>query len=348
MRIRIAVPDAHVSPEVLNAALETTTRANEAILASGAAEPISEAIRNGAVRWKPEPFKDGEHFDMLDTVHRRGWGDCDDLAPALAAELRHKGADHGARAVVRRSGPKRWHAVTELSSGEQLDPSEWAGMYEYKKKHGDTFVNGPGSYGLHGTSIVGVCGDLVSAMLGVKPYGGGYSARCDLPMVDGDMAVVGVSMHPDPVEAIGRAVNTACIVGATSGAVTPEDIARAICVRACFEGHVPEEVHALVQHHMSGAEVGSLFGSIFHGLGKIASPVVSLAKKAAPFIPIPGVSLAAQAADSLLHHGGGAAHPGGQGGVPVAMQAPGLAAMTHAPPQVHTPQGSHGPIIVKF
>ena len=38
MRIRIAVPDALVTPRVLDAALEATTRANEALLARGAKE----------------------------------------------------------------------------------------------------------------------------------------------------------------------------------------------------------------------------------------------------------------------------------------------------------------------
>ena len=48
-----------------------------------------------------------KRFDHAATVHRRGWGDCDDLAPYHAASLRHTGEDPGATAVVYRSGPNR-------------------------------------------------------------------------------------------------------------------------------------------------------------------------------------------------------------------------------------------------
>ena len=128
MRIRIAVPEKHVNASILDAALEATTRANEAALKAGDAKPISPFIKAGRVRWKPEPFTDGEHFDLSRQVVERGWGDCDDLAPAYAAELRYTGRDPGARAVVRRSGPNLWHAVTLLSDGTVKDPSRSAGM----------------------------------------------------------------------------------------------------------------------------------------------------------------------------------------------------------------------------
>lgn len=345
MRIRIAVPDGHVTPGVLNAALEATTRANEQMLASGDAPPISEAIKRGAVKWKPEPFKDGEHFDLSKTVHERGWGDCDDLAPALAAELRHKGVDEGARAVVKKSGPKRWHAITELSDGRTVDPSEMAGMYEYKKRHGDSFVNGPGRYGVHG-AVIGLL-SRGHAMIGVKPYKGKWASRCDLPVEGAPCALVGVAMHDDALEAITGAVNAACVVGAASGMITPEDIARALCVRSCFAGAHPEAVAHALEQHISGDEVGSLFGSIFHGLKSVASPLAHLATKAGAFLPIPGASLAAQAAESMLnHHGGSGGHAAPV--LPHGLEAPGLAAMVREPAAVHAPQGPHGPIIVKF
>jgi plasmid stability protein len=346
MRIQFAVPDAHVSPSVLNAALEATTRANQEMLASGAVEPISEAIKHGEVKWKPEPFRDGEHFDLADTVQRRGWGDCDDLAPALAAELRHKGADDGARAIVRKSGPKRWHAITELSDGTILDPSEWAGMYDYKKKHGLSHVSGAGPMGVCGTSVIGLIAD--AAMLGVKPYGAHWAARCDLPVDGADSAICGVSVQDDPIRAIHNAVNSACIVGAASELVTPEDIARALAVRAAMQGANVDDVARALQAHISGEEVGSLFGSIFKGLKKIASPISKIALKAAHFLPIPGASLAAQAAESLLHSKGGGGHAAAAPGAIPAGFAPGLAAAGRAPATVQAPAGSHGPIIIKF
>jgi hypothetical protein len=50
-------------------------------------------LKSGVV-YKPEPPKSlqerGEEFASVDTVYQRGWGDCDDLAPIYAAELRVK------------------------------------------------------------------------------------------------------------------------------------------------------------------------------------------------------------------------------------------------------------------
>jgi hypothetical protein len=350
MRINMAVPDRHITPELLNAALEVTSMANERMLAAGEVEPVSELIKHKEVRWKPEPFKDGEHFDLLDTVQKRGWGDCDDLSPALTAELRHKGIDEGARSVVRRSGPKRWHVVTELSDGTIVDPSEAAGMYDYKKRHGDTFVNGGGPVGVQGGAILGMLTE--GSLLGVKPYGGGWAARCDLPVDGADMSIVGVSLCRDPHAAMQRAVDGACLVGAASGLVTPEDLARAIAVNAAMQGHSIEDVERALAPVLSGEEVGSLFGSIFKGIKSIASPVTNLALKAAKFVPIPGVSQAADLASSLLHHGGGG---GGHGSIPTGAPgaippgaAPGLAAAARQPVTIHMPGGTSGPLTLTF
>ena len=85
MRIRLGVPtDANRDEKeaILNAALESVTRADEAQLARGL-PTAREGIARG-VRWKPEPPGD-EHFDLGGTVLKRGWGDCDDLAPWHAA-----------------------------------------------------------------------------------------------------------------------------------------------------------------------------------------------------------------------------------------------------------------------
>lgn len=340
MRIRIAVPDAHISPEVLNAALEATTAANQAMLASGDAEPISEAIKHGAVKWKPEPFKDGEHFDLSSTVTNRGWGDCDDLAPALAAELRESGIDPEARAVVKKSGPKRWHAVTELSSGRILDPSAMAGMHEYQRKHGDAFVNGPGDYGISGSSVVRMLTDGDGyGVIGVKRLRGGWAARCDLPVEGEAVDIVGVAHHTDPVEAIHSAVNAASIVGVASDMVNAEDIAKAIAVREALTGGHPDDVAALVGGMLDDAEIGSFFGNVFKGLKKVASPLTKLAK----FVPIPGVSQAADLVDKGLH-----ALPGGGGGGrrPALPNVPGLAAQMHQGPEVQSPHPHV--VVVKF
>ena len=126
MRIRLTIPPDLVSPATLGVALEASTRVAQAELARGRAPSIAEGIRRG-VRWRPEPPGD-ESFDLPSDVMARGWGDCDDLAPWRAADLRLSGEDPRARAIAIPSGPRRWHAIVERSNGEREDPSRWAGM----------------------------------------------------------------------------------------------------------------------------------------------------------------------------------------------------------------------------
>jgi hypothetical protein len=286
MRIRFAVPDAHVTPEILNAALEATTLANQAMLASGEARPISELIKKGKVKWKPEPFTDGEHFDLSDEVQKRGWGDCDDLAPALAAELRETGRDEGARAIVRRSGPKLWHAVTELTSGEILDPSRAAGMGSKKQS-------------VSGTSVMGLVDD--GAVVGLKRWNGKWASRCDLPIDGEQTSVCGLALCGDALDAITGAVESAVVVGGVAG-VHPDDIIRALAVQHACAGEDYGDTLRALNGYIDGDELGSIFSKIAHGL-KSALPM------AANFIPIPGAGLAAQMATKLIP-GGSKGHPG--------------------------------------
>ena len=127
MRINVAVPESRISAPILNAALEGVTRLDERLLKERAAPLFRDVVGKGRVRWKPEP-PGQEHFDHAGLVMRRGWGDCDDLGPWHAAGLRVTGEDPGAHAVVRRSGPKRWHVVVRRSDGTIDDPSIEAGM----------------------------------------------------------------------------------------------------------------------------------------------------------------------------------------------------------------------------
>jgi hypothetical protein len=125
MRIRISVPEEHVEPSVINAALEAVTRLDHNMIASGDA-PLFDPSNPG-VKWRPEPMGD-EHFDNAGTVEQRGWGDCDDLAPWRAASLRATGEDPGAVAIVVPSGPNMFHAIVRRSDGSNDDPSQDAGM----------------------------------------------------------------------------------------------------------------------------------------------------------------------------------------------------------------------------
>jgi hypothetical protein len=116
MRIRIAVPDEHVSPEIVDPVLEAVTRINQHMLASGQTPTSDELIRGGA-RWRPENLGD-EHFDHGATIAQRGWGDCDDWAPLHAATLRATGQDPGAVARIVPSGPSTFHAMVQRSNGQ--------------------------------------------------------------------------------------------------------------------------------------------------------------------------------------------------------------------------------------
>lgn len=124
MRIRLTIPGAP-DAESLGVALEAATRIAQHDFRAGLPS-IQDAIDAG-VEWRPEPPGD-ESFDPPSTVLDRGWGDCDDLAPWLAGEMRETGYDPGAQAIAMRSGPRTWHAIVKGSDGQIYDPSKWAGM----------------------------------------------------------------------------------------------------------------------------------------------------------------------------------------------------------------------------
>lgn len=174
MRIRLAIPDAHVSAPVLDAALEATTRAAQSQMQAGEAPTFTDLLRAG-VRWRPEPFADGEHFDLPSVIGERGWADCDDLAPALAAELRARGQDPGARARVVPSGQNRWHAIVQLSDGTIVDPSRMAGMRSRQGVRG---------------AVARPMAAVGQSAIAVAPYRGDWWARTDVPFADGHLASI--------------------------------------------------------------------------------------------------------------------------------------------------------------
>lgn len=214
MRIRLAIPDRLVTPEALEAALEATTLANEQAIIRGEVPTITEAIKKG-VRWKPEPFLDGEHFDLAHHVAARGWGDCDDLAPWLSGELRATGEDPGARSRVYQSGPGRWHVVTETSDGEILDPSKWAGMGKRKSQKCSS----------------GVCGVVArpfaregEGALCCVPHAGKYWSRVDLPFPNASGHIASHARANTPEDSLNRAIAGAIACG--------EEIESDLCDRA--------------------------------------------------------------------------------------------------------------------
>jgi hypothetical protein len=253
VRIRLAIPDRLVTPEALEAALEATSLANEQAIIRGEVPPLTEAIRKG-VRWKPEPYTDGEHFDLAHHVAARKWGDCDDLAPWLTGELRATGEDPGAVSRVYQSGPNRWHVVTQTSDGEILDPSRWAGMGRKKS----------------GPNVSGVCGMIArpfartgEGALCCVPHRGKYWSRVDLPFPNAAGHIASHARANTPEESLHRAIAGAIACG--------EEIECDLVDRARIMGTM------LIGDVEGSIELGSFFGNLI--------------KKAVPFATsfIPGV-----------------------------------------------------------
>ena len=71
-----------------------------------------ERRQTGNERWQPPT-----------ETYRRGAGDCEDLAAWRAAELRVYASDP-ARAIARRTGARRWHAVVLRADGRVEDPAK--------------------------------------------------------------------------------------------------------------------------------------------------------------------------------------------------------------------------------
>ena len=200
MRVKISVPEEHVSPDVVNAALEAVTRIDEQLLAAGQVPPFDP--HNPQVRWRPEPYGE-EHFDNAGIVLGRGWGDCDDLAPWRAASLRASGEDPGATAIVLPSGPSTYHALVQRSDGSMDEPSVAAGV---RVQGGRTTVVGGGGAihmqaidphdgCLYEGSLLPTCGPL-STVVGPswacrpRPELGVWEARCDTPIIGSRMVHV--------------------------------------------------------------------------------------------------------------------------------------------------------------
>jgi len=353
MRIRLSIPDRLVTPEALEAALEATSLANEQAIIRGEVPPLTEAIKKG-VRWKPEPFLDGEHFDLAHQVTARNWGDCDDLAPWLTGELRATGQDPGARSRVYKSNANTWHVVTETSDGEILDPSRWAGM---GKK------SAPSVSGVHAITArpFARCGE---GALCCVPHKGQYWSRVDLPFPGAAGHIASHSRARTPEESLYRAVAGAIACGEE---IDSDLVERARLMGAVLLGDIDS---------IEGEEIGSFFGKLLKkaasfgtqfipGVGPVASKLVDSGlnaadkamrkkKKGAPqpsaaAPPPPGSNTLVRA----LSKGGGEARPTadtvrheptGAVSVPIAAApsaAPGAMLYYH-------PANANGPVVMRF
>jgi len=95
----------------------------EAFKKSGGKIPLIPPLYRSGVRYKEEPVSwELEHFDTIPVVLGRKWGDCDDLAPWRAAELRFTGEDPHANIMVKwkglPNGKRLYHVVVRRSNAK--------------------------------------------------------------------------------------------------------------------------------------------------------------------------------------------------------------------------------------
>jgi hypothetical protein len=266
------------------------------MITAGDVPSFERGLRYG-VKWRPEPPGD-EHFDSADRVLRRKAGDCDDLAPWHAASLRASGEDPGATAVVQRSGPARWHAVVQRSDGTIDDPSLRAGM-------------GPGVAPMS-HAVMGIVGATVPMMLpaqsvvggsyvirpqiAMRPVYGQIQARADIPWhwrehmaldkPKGEQIAV-TALHTAPVAAAALvgAIDDAVCIAQAAGCGSVEHIDRLCALSDAIEGADFEElaeVYGLEHARAAQAVVGSFFGKIAKGLGRVAKGAVSFVPGVGP------------------------------------------------------------------
>lgn len=278
MRMRIAVPEEHVEPAIIDAALEAVTRLDESMIRQGTGPTSHELLARGAI-WRPENMGD-EHFDHVGTIAQRGWGDCDDWAPAHAATLRATGQDPGALARVVPSGPSTYHAVVQTSDGQilsgQSDISVMAGMGGGSRVSGDDSIEvwacDPHDRRMYQGSLAPTVGPLsihcgpTFAVRGVNVVGFGpyFEARCDMPMagsplvgmrhkrrhrVHGRISVVGavpyaiacIGHGASSVEALSNAMQGAVLCGDAAEMTTSLDRYKILAAQCLVTGMHPLE-----------------------------------------------------------------------------------------------------------
>lgn len=307
MDIRLAVPDELDDQDrkaALDAALESVTRTAASQVRSGKVPPAAGEIKSGRVRWEPEP-PGAEHFDLPGTVLGRGWGDCDDLAPWHAGSLRASGRDPGARAIVKKSGPKRWHAIVQRSDGSIEDPSAHAGMYSVSGVDGAML--GAGAPIQPAMSADGrMCLALCPTRDPRHPLV--FFTRCDVPDRLEPWDWSSMSADTNPAHAIAKAIKTVRTVAGDE--MEPEDDARLAAVHDIVLGADPEEVgDALYELMGEEIDVEGCLRDAVHSVGwfgsDILKAVTSPVTSAVNFVKHPSLSnlarIATDPVTSSLH-----------------------------------------------
>lgn len=302
MRINVAVPEKNVSAPILDAMLEATTRVDQALIKEGSVPTFREAVDR--VRWAPEPPGD-EHFDHAALVLQRGKGDCDDMAPWHAASLRMTGEDRGAKAIVKKSGPNRWHAVVQRSDGSIDDPSREAGMGQ----RGAQGVSGAGLAVMGVSSVVGAY-DVTRPLLALRPSRDAqgkiesWQARADLPWrwQPGESAtdIAMAALHASPVssQSIAGALRGGVTLGLHSKLVDDGTLDHAEAVAEACDGADWHDLESVYGEDIADAamqSIGSLFGGFKKVFRKVANNPLVNPLKLAEKLPGPFGGLARMA-----------------------------------------------------
>lgn len=296
MRVKVAIPEAHVTAPILNATLEAVTRLDEQLIKARSVPTWAGALRAG-VQWRPEPPGD-EHFDHAGLVMKRGWLDCDDAAPYAAGSLRAQGIDPGARAIVRRSGPNRWHAVVRRSDGSIEDPSLDAGMAPGIKA-GVFGATLPRMFSTQ-DRVRGEVGAYISSPeIALRPVHRrgkplDWQARADLPwhwqpgQSPSDIAMASLHRSSLPDQAVVGACLGAVAIGEAAGNMSDYDMDRMEAIAGCCQGVSWEEIAAEYgEDHAdaAGAIIDGFFGSLLKKAKKFAKKGLKLVPDLVSFVP---------------------------------------------------------------
>lgn len=204
----LSVPASIMGRRALLPLLEAATSTAERWLED---HPEAPRIYESGVRWQAEP-PGQETWDPPPTVIQRRWGDCDDLAPWRAAELRREG-DSEARADTYVSriypdGRRLWHAIVVRGDGTVEDPSARLGMRKHPGHYDDgtrfvpqaSTMGGIDSHDSPGGS------DMSTIHWTVTRTANGYEGTIELPFGNGGSRIAVRNQASSPGEALEGAI----------------------------------------------------------------------------------------------------------------------------------------------
>lgn len=129
--IKIAIPLTARSIEEIQAAVIATMIVDLAQIQALRREGQGFDLYRSGIRYRREQrqgaFPDVERFQTIRSMLVTGWADCDDLAPALAAQRILEGRTD-ARPIVVESPGIGFHVVVRYADGRIEDPSARLGM----------------------------------------------------------------------------------------------------------------------------------------------------------------------------------------------------------------------------